>query len=84
MHSAAFSPLTRIKRRWSSRPGSKRAPYFPSSRFCTPNRPHLDFCALAEGQGVKSLRVDRCEDLDAALREIFIALEPMLLEVLVE
>jgi benzoylformate decarboxylase len=46
--------------------------------------PHLDFCALAEGQGVKSLRVDRCADLDAALREIFAALEPMLLEVLVK
>jgi benzoylformate decarboxylase len=45
--------------------------------------PHLDFCALAAGQGVKGIRVDRCEDLDAALREIFAAEVPMLLEVMV-
>jgi benzoylformate decarboxylase len=43
--------------------------------------PHLDFCALATGQGVRSMRVERCEDLDAALREIFSADVPMLLEV---
>ena len=30
--------------------------------------PHLDFCALAAGHGVQAVRVDRCEDLDAALR----------------
>lgn len=46
--------------------------------------PHLDFCALAAGQGVKALRVERCEDLDAALREIFAAEVPMLLEVCVK
>jgi benzoylformate decarboxylase len=45
--------------------------------------PHLDFCALAAGQGVKGMRVERCEDLDAALREIFAADVPMLLEVCV-
>ena len=45
--------------------------------------PHLDFCALAAGQGVKSLRVERCEDLDAALTQIFAADVPMLLEVIV-
>jgi benzoylformate decarboxylase len=45
--------------------------------------PHLDFCALAAGQGVKGIRVERCEDLDAALREIFAADVPMLLEVMV-
>jgi len=45
--------------------------------------PHLDFCALAAGQGVKGIRVERCEDLDPALREIFAADVPMLLEVLV-
>lgn len=43
--------------------------------------PHLDFCALASSQGVKGMRVERCEDLDAALREIFAAEVPMLLEV---
>jgi benzoylformate decarboxylase len=45
--------------------------------------PHLDFCALAAGQGVKGVRVERCEDLDAALREVFAADVPMLLEVCV-
>jgi benzoylformate decarboxylase len=43
--------------------------------------PHLDFCALAAGHGVKSIRVWRCEDLDAALHEIFSAKLPMLLQV---
>jgi benzoylformate decarboxylase len=43
--------------------------------------PHLDFCALARGQGVAARRVDRCEDLDAALGELFAAAAPMLLEV---
>jgi benzoylformate decarboxylase len=46
--------------------------------------PHLDFCALAAGHGVTSIRVHRCEDLDAALLEIFAATAPMLLEVLVK
>jgi benzoylformate decarboxylase len=46
--------------------------------------PHLDFCGLAAGQGVKGIRVERCEDLDAALREIFAAEVPMLLEVCVK
>jgi benzoylformate decarboxylase len=46
--------------------------------------PHLDFCALAQSQGVQARRVDRCQDLDAALGEIFAARAPMLLEVLVK
>jgi benzoylformate decarboxylase len=46
--------------------------------------PHLDFCALASSQGVKGIRVERCEDLDAALREVFAAKVPMLLEVRVK
>jgi benzoylformate decarboxylase len=46
--------------------------------------PHLDFCALAEGQGVKARRVERCEDLDSALLEVFAAAVPMLLEVRVK
>jgi len=45
--------------------------------------PHLDFCALAAGHGVRSLRVDRTEQLDDALRELFTAPHPMLLEVCV-
>ncbi len=43
--------------------------------------PHLDFCALAAGHGVQAVRVDRCEDLDAALKQVFAANVPMLLEV---
>jgi benzoylformate decarboxylase len=43
--------------------------------------PHLDFCALAKGQGVEGRRVERCEDLDAALLDLFAADVPMLLEV---
>jgi benzoylformate decarboxylase len=46
--------------------------------------PHLDFCALAAAQGVKGIRVERCEDLDGALSEIFAATVPMLLEVKVK
>jgi benzoylformate decarboxylase len=43
--------------------------------------PHLDFCALTRGQGVPASRVERCEDLDAALVKIFTADGPVLLEV---
>ena len=43
--------------------------------------PHLDFCSLAESQGVKARRVARCADLDAALKEAFSALTPTLLQV---
>jgi benzoylformate decarboxylase len=46
--------------------------------------PHLDFCALAQSQGVHAKRVERCQDLDAALGEVFAARVPMLLEVLVK
>lgn len=46
--------------------------------------PHLDFCALAQSQGVQAMRVDSCQNLDDALREVFAARLPMLLEVLVE
>ena len=46
--------------------------------------PHLDFCALAQSQGMQGIRVERCEDLDAALNRIFAANAPMLLEVRVK
>ena len=46
--------------------------------------PHLDFCALAQSQGMAAVRIERCEDLDAALREAFAATVPMLVEVRVE
>jgi benzoylformate decarboxylase len=46
--------------------------------------PDLDLCKLAEAQGVEAIRVDRCEDLDAALRTVFAAGSPILLEVRVK
>jgi benzoylformate decarboxylase len=45
--------------------------------------PHLDFCALARGHGMQAKRVERCEELDAALVDAFAATEPILLEVCV-
>ncbi|MFL6605598.1 MAG: thiamine pyrophosphate-dependent enzyme [Steroidobacteraceae bacterium] len=44
----------------------------------------MDFCAIARGQGCQAIRVDRPEDLDDALRAAFTALQPILVEVLVE
>ncbi len=46
--------------------------------------PGLDFCRLAAGHGLPAIRVERHEDLDAALDELFSATAPMLLEVRVE
>ncbi len=46
--------------------------------------PHLDFCALAQSQGMAAVRIERCQDLDAALLEAFGAAVPMLVEVRVD
>jgi len=46
--------------------------------------PNIDFCAIARGQGCQAIRVDRPEDLDDALRAAFTALQPTLVEVIVE
>ena len=46
--------------------------------------PDLDFCGLAQAQGVKAILVTRSEDLDGALRTVFAAGSPMLLEVRVK
>ena len=46
--------------------------------------PGLDFCGLAQAQGVKAILVTRREDLDGALRTVFAAETPMLLEVRVK
>jgi benzoylformate decarboxylase len=46
--------------------------------------PDIDFCAIAQGQGCKALRVDRAADLDEALRIAFTAAQPTLVEVIVE
>ena len=44
----------------------------------------IDFCGLAVSQGCKALRVERAEALDGALRTALAAVEPTLLEVVVE
>ncbi len=45
--------------------------------------PDIDFCALAQGMGIKSVKVDQPGELDAALRQSFDAPHPTLVEVLV-
>jgi benzoylformate decarboxylase len=44
----------------------------------------IDFCGLARSQGCKALRVERADALDEALRTALAAVEPTLLEVVVE
>ncbi|HVS76740.1 MAG TPA: benzoylformate decarboxylase [Steroidobacteraceae bacterium] len=44
----------------------------------------VDFCALAQGQGLSGRRIDRAESLDEALRQAFAADEPTLIETIVE
>ena len=57
-----------------------RMDYIPGAQL-----PGLDYCALARGHGIDAVRVARCEDLDAALRDAFAAsTAPNLLEVIVE
>ena len=46
--------------------------------------PNIDFCGLARGQGCQAIRVDRAQELDGALRAAFSALEPILVEVVVD
>jgi benzoylformate decarboxylase len=46
--------------------------------------PGLDFCGLARSQGVAALRVDRVDELDAALTAAFASPKPILVEVVVE
>jgi len=46
--------------------------------------PQLDFCALAEGQGVRAVRVDRPAALDEALSGAFRSSQPILVEVVTD
>jgi benzoylformate decarboxylase len=46
--------------------------------------PQLDFSGLAQSQGVQSIRVERPQDLERALRAAFQSAKPMLLEVVVK
>jgi benzoylformate decarboxylase len=59
--------------------------YFGLQRTVGTGLPDIDFCALAQGQGVKATAVDRCEALDDALGTAFANVtEPTLVEVAVD
>jgi len=60
------------------------APHFGLAALAGTLLPHLDFCALARAQGVESVRVTSCAELDGALRMAFAAAGPVLVEVCVE
>ena len=60
------------------------APHFGVTQPPGTRLPHLDFCALARAQGVESVRVSQCAEVDMALRQGFAATRPMLVEVCVE
>jgi benzoylformate decarboxylase len=45
--------------------------------------PQLDYCGLAQAQGVAALRVERACELDAALAHAFTVAHPVLVEVCV-
>ena len=55
--------------------------HFGLARLPGTQLPHLDFCALAQGHGVAALRVERAEQLPAALRQAFASAAPMLVDV---
>jgi benzoylformate decarboxylase len=58
---------------------------FGQQRTIGTNLPDIDFCALAQGQGVTAIAVDRTDTLDEALRTAFSTLaEPTLVEVAVD
>ena len=56
-----------------------RLEYLPGTQL-----PGIDFCALAEAQGVRAIRVTHPSELDAALREAFRFERALLVEVVVE
>jgi benzoylformate decarboxylase len=59
--------------------------HFGLQRTIGTSLPNIDFCSLAQGQGVKAIAVDRCEALDDALRRAFTTTtEPTLVEVSVD
>lgn len=59
--------------------------YFGLQRTVGTSLPDIDFCALARGQGVNAVAVDRCEALDDTLRAAFANLAaPTLVEVVVD
>jgi len=59
--------------------------HFGLQRTVGTSLPDIDFCALARGQGVKAVSVDRCEALDDALSSAFANfVQPTLVEVVVD
>jgi len=59
--------------------------HFGLQRTIGTSLPNIDFCALAQGQGVKAISVDRGGALDEALRTAFAtAAGPTLVEVAVD
>jgi benzoylformate decarboxylase len=58
--------------------------HFGLGRLPGTRLPQLDFCALAQAQGVSALRVAQLEDLDRALTTAFQSPKPILVEVAVE
>jgi benzoylformate decarboxylase len=58
--------------------------HFQLSELPGTQLPHLNYCALAQSQGVGAQRVERSADLDAALERAFAATHPTLVEVCVE
>ena len=59
--------------------------HFGLQRVVGTSLPNIDFCALARGQGVKAISVDRHDALDEALRTAFANVaQPTLVEVAVD
>jgi len=59
--------------------------HFGLQRTVGTSLPDIDYCALARGQGVEAIAVDRCDTLDAALRTAFAnVVHPTLIEVAVD
>jgi len=59
--------------------------YFGLQQTVGTNLPDIDFCALAQGQGVEATAVENCEALDDALRTAFANVaKPTLVEVAVD
>ena len=59
--------------------------HFGLQRTIGTNLPNIDFCALARGQGVNAIAVDRREALDDTMRRAFATTaEPTLVEVAVD
>jgi benzoylformate decarboxylase len=59
--------------------------HFGLQRTIGTSLPDIDFCALAQGQGVKATSVDRQDALDDALRSAFADIaQPTLVEVAVD